>query len=44
VLLVDSEHTIKTHVAEILQKLDLRDRAQALVVAYASGLVRPGDR
>ena len=37
-----SEHTIKTHVARILQKLDLRDRTQAVILAYESGLVRPG--
>jgi DNA-binding NarL/FixJ family response regulator len=41
--LVLSEHTVKTHVARILQKLDLRDRTQAVIVAYESGLVRPGD-
>jgi len=41
--LVVSEHTIKTHVAHVLRKLDLRDRTQAVVVAYESGLVRPGD-
>ena len=37
-----SEHTVKTHVARILQKLDLRDRTQAVVLAYESGVVRPG--
>jgi DNA-binding NarL/FixJ family response regulator len=35
--------TIKTHVNRLLSKLGCRDRAQALVVAYESGLVRPGD-
>ncbi len=35
--------TVKSHVARILQKLDLRDRAQVIVYAYESGLVRPGD-
>jgi DNA-binding NarL/FixJ family response regulator len=38
-----SEHTTKTHVAHILQKLDARDRVQAVVLAYESGLVRPGE-
>ena len=40
--LVISEHTAKTHVARVLAKLDLRDRAQAVVAAYESGLVRAG--
>ena len=37
-----SEATAKTHVARILQKLDLRDRVQAVIYAYESGLVAPG--
>ncbi|MEV0411221.1 response regulator transcription factor [Streptomyces sp. NPDC050448] len=37
-----SETTVKTHVGRILFKLQLRDRAQAIVFAYESGLVRPG--
>ena len=37
-----SEATIKTHVARILAKLQLRDRAQAVVAAYETGLVTPG--
>ena len=41
-LLVISEATAKTHVARILQKLDLRDRVQAVIYAYESGLVAPG--
>ena len=40
--LIVSEHTIKTHVASILHKLGLRNRVQAVVFAYESGLVRPG--
>ncbi|WP_188193031.1 response regulator [Nonomuraea sp. SYSU D8015] len=36
------EATVKTHVARVLMKLSLRDRAQAVVFAYESGVVRPG--
>ena len=42
--LIVSDGTVKTHVAHILQKLDLRDRVQAVIVAYESGLVEVGSR
>jgi DNA-binding NarL/FixJ family response regulator len=40
--LVIAQQTTKTYVGRILAKLDLRDRAQAVVLAYETGLVRPG--
>jgi DNA-binding NarL/FixJ family response regulator len=41
--LVVSETTVKTHVARVLMKMNLRDRVQAVVMAYESGLIQPGE-
>ena len=41
--MVVSEHTVKTHVGNVLMKLALRDRIHAVIYAYERGVVRPGD-
>ncbi len=41
--LVVAVHTVKSHVAHVLGKLESRDRTQAVIVAYETGFIRPGD-
>ncbi len=38
------EATVKTHVSHVFARLGIRDRAQAVIVAYETGLIRPGER
>ncbi len=40
--LVVAEQTVKTHVGRVFAKLDVRDRAQAVILAYETGLISPG--
>jgi DNA-binding NarL/FixJ family response regulator len=42
--LILGETTVKTHVTRVLSKLELRDRVQAVVFAYETGLIRPRSR
>ncbi|MEU6764789.1 response regulator transcription factor [Streptomyces sp. NPDC046853] len=42
--LVLAEQTVKTHIGKVLSKLNLRDRAQAVIFAYESGLITPGEQ